>query len=317
MSKFSYRTAQRHQGDVTHQLDLNAIRQANPLAAIVGASVKLMRAGAEYKGCCPFHPDRSPSFTIFAGGERFHCFGCGVHGDVLDYVQRAHNVTLRQAAELLGGGDLPTVRIQPMSRDDKPDRLGDAIAIWQASVPAAGTLAETYLRSRALTLPLPECIRFAPLPYGKRGPALPCLVASVLGSDGQLMGIQRTYLAADGMGKADVAKAKLSLGRVSGGAIRLAPAGAELVTAEGLEDGLTLQQELGRPVWVSAGSTMLPSMQFPPAVRHIAIGGDNDDAGRHAAQKAARAFSDQGLSTRVFFPIGAKDFNAVLQGVSK
>ena len=108
-------------------------------------------------------------------------------------------------------------------------------------------------------------------------------------------------------------KAKLSLGKVAGGAIRLAPAAADMIVCEGLEDGLTLQQELERPVWVAAGASMLPSMQFPGNVRVVAVGGDNDDAGREAAQKAARAFALRGVEARVFFPPAPhKDFNEQL-----
>jgi DNA primase len=114
------------------------------------------------------------------------------------------------------------------------------------------------------------------------------------------------------MGKAAVPKAKLSLGRVSGGAIRLAPCAASLVVCEGLEDGLTLQQELGRAVWVAAGASMLPSMAFPPNVRSVAIGGDNDEAGRMSARKAADSFARRGIESRVFFPVDAKDFNQEL-----
>ena len=81
-------------------IDTQAIRTSNPLPSIVAARVKLQRAGNEWKGCCPFHADRSPSFTIFAGGDRFHCFGCGASGDVLDFVQRAYGVSLPEAARM-------------------------------------------------------------------------------------------------------------------------------------------------------------------------------------------------------------------------
>ncbi len=71
---------------MTGALDIAAIVAGHPLPSIVGASLKLQRAGKEWKACCPFHADRSPSFTIFDGGVRFHCFGCGASGDVLDYL---------------------------------------------------------------------------------------------------------------------------------------------------------------------------------------------------------------------------------------
>lgn len=302
---------------MTALLDLDAIRQAHPLPAVAGAVVKLRRAGAEWKACCPFHADRSPSFTIFDGGRRFQCFGCGASGDVLDFVQQLHGCGLRDAAEMLGGGDLPSIEIAPLPANDQGDRLDEARSIWRNAEPAPGTLADTYLRSRGLTLPIPESIRFARLRYGTKGREYPCLVAAVAGADNKLSGIQRTYLAEDGRGKADVPKAKLSLGRVSGGAIRLAPASAKLIVTEGLEDGLTLQQELGLAVWVAAGASMLPSMRFPEPVREVAIGGDADEAGRASAMKAAETFAARGLTSRVFFPVDAKDFNQeLMEGVS-
>jgi DNA primase len=58
-------------------------------------------------------------------------------------------------------------------------------------------------------------------------------------------------------------------------------------------------------------------MRFPDAVREVAIGGDNDDAGRAAAAKAARSFAERGLSCRVFFPTAGKDFNSeLMEGAS-
>lgn len=318
---FSYqrrrRQGDRHMTDTDFNAVLARVRSENPLPGIVGKSVKLTRAGNELKGCCPFHADRSPSFTIFAGGERYHCFGCGANGDVLDYVQRAEGVTLMEALERLNEGLIPIVAAPVVQKGGDEDRSAEALAIWKAAEPATGTLAETYLRTRGLHLAIPPSIRFARLRYGKRGEVFPTLIAAVSSASGRIEGIQRTYLNQAGTGKAPVPKAKLSLGRVSGGAIRLADIAPTLIVTEGLEDGATLLQEIGRPVWVAAGASMLPSMQFPAAVRSIAIGGDNDEAGRSAAQKAADAFRCRGLVTRTFFPVTAKDFNAELMEARK
>lgn len=295
-------------------LDLDEIRRDHPLPDVVtGAGIPIQRAGSEMKGCCPFHPDKSPSFTIFDGGRRFYCFGCGASGDVLDFLRRLHGVGLREAADMLTGGELPTVRLAPLPpASDEPDRREEARAIWEASQPITGTLAEVYLRWRCLHLPLPDSLRFAVLPYGKSGQTYPVLVAAVMAANGDLIGIQRTFLAGNGEGKAAVPKAKLSLGKVSGGAIHLAPPAASLIVTEGVEDALTLQQTLGVATWAAAGASMLPKMAFPDLVRDVAIGGDNDDAGRDAARKAAHAFMLRGYSSRVFFPVDAKDFNAEL-----
>lgn len=294
-------------------LDLDAIRRAHPLPAVVGAVVKLQRAGGELKACCPFHADRSPSFTIFDGGQRFHCFGCGASGDVLDFVQRAHGVSLRDAADMLTGGNLPTVQKAPLPIDNGVDRISEARALWEASTPIKGTLAERYLRSRSIHAVLPDTVRFASLPYGKRGPNYPVLVAAVQDVGGELTGVQRTFLNSAGTGKADVRKAKLSLGKIAGGAIRLAPVAGHLLVAEGIEDAATVMQEIGIAAWAAGGASMLPAMLFPPQVQTVSIAGDGDAAGHAAADKAAAAYSRRGLLAQVFFPPSPfKDFNQLV-----
>lgn len=207
---------------VAAPLDIDAIRAAHPLPSVVAGTVpRLIRAGSEWKACCPLHEDRSPSFTIYSGGQRFQCFGCGAQGDVLDFVRQLHGVGLREAAQMLTNGDLPTVEVRALPPRDDSQRVERARAVWASAQPIGGTLAETYLRWRGLHLVLPDSLRFAPLRHGARGQEYPCLVALVSGTDGQPIGIQRTYLADDGCGKADVSPAKMSLGQIAGGAIRL------------------------------------------------------------------------------------------------
>lgn len=297
-------------------IDIHAVRRDNPLHAIAGAQVQLHRSGNEWKGCCPFHADRSPSFTIFADGERFYCFGCGASGDVLDYVMRLHGLGMVDAARCLGAGDLQKVEMPKLSPADRENRNGEALSIWENAVPAAGTLAESYLASRAILPSFPPDIRFSRLPYGKSNP-LPCLVAAVRDVAGKVTGIQRIYLRGDGMGKADLPKAKLSLGTVAGGAIRLGELDASgmVTVCEGPEDGLSLLSMIGGPVWAAAGASMLPAMRFPSCIRSVVIGADNDAAGEQAARKAAQAFAMRGLSVRIIYPAaGFKDFNDELRG---
>ncbi|WP_225008832.1 DUF7146 domain-containing protein [Novosphingobium percolationis] len=299
-------------------IDIDTIRQANPLPDIAGKLVRLRPAGREWVACCPFHADRSPSFTIYHDGTRFHCFGCGASGDVLDFVQRAYGVDLIDAARMLGAGEVPALDLPTpeFSVAVKGDTSGAARAIWQRAVPAAGTLAESYLRWRGILPPYPPGLRFLRLPCDDLG-ALPCLVCAVQDAGGDVTGIQRIWLAHDGMGKADVAKPKRSLGHVKGGAIRLGqPDGSGvLAVCEGPETGLSLAAMLGGAVWVSAGASFLPAMQFPPEVHSIVIGADNDEAGRASGGQAARAFAERGLSVRVIHPLdGFKDFNDELRG---
>ena len=293
-------------------LDFDTIRTEHPLPEVVGAVTKLQRAGNEWKACCPLHADRTPSFTIYSRGQRFQCFGCGAQGDVLDFVQQLHGVDLQQAVRLLTGGDLPSVRMPAAPANDDGDRIAEARSVWEKAAPIQETLAETYLRARGIAIPLPPSLRFAALPYGKGNP-VPCLVAAVSNVDGQVQGVQRTYLNLKGTGKANVPVPKLSMGRVAGGAVRLAGAAERLTVCEGIEDGLTIAQETRQPVWVACGSSMLRNIVFPAGTRAVVIGGDNDSAGREAVEKAAASYAERGLVSSAFYPAaGFKDFNQQL-----
>lgn len=291
------------------------IRDRFPVSgAAKKAGVKLVRAGRELKGCCPFHPDKSPSFTIYADDRRFQCFGCGAEGDVLDFVQRAYGVKLLDAIEMLDGGVLRELEQQRVVTTPKADWSKAALSIWNDAGPIVGTPAEAYLRSRGITMELPHTLRFARLRYPQEQGRRAALVAAVCDPAGDLTGIQRTFLTDEGR-KADVPEVKLSLGRVAGGAIQIGPPVASLVVTEGLEDGLTLAQALGRSVWVSAGTSMLPRMELADVTRAVVIGADGDAAGEIAANKAAHAFAAVGRRVRIMRPApGFKDFNAELIG---
>lgn len=307
---------------------VSSIRDRFPVSGVaVKAGVKLTRAGREWKGCCPFHPDKSPSFTIYSDDRRFQCFGCGVEGDVLDFVQRAYGVKMREAISMLDGGALRELEQQRAPAKSKTDMRPIAQRIVRESSPIEGTPAALYLRSRGITIDLPHTLRFARLTPPKiegngvleaNGPGLlPTLVAIVTDAAGELVGLQRTYLTDAGRKAATTdpkGKVKYSLGNVIGGSIQIGPAAASMLVCEGLEDGLTLAQGLGRSVWVAAGTSMLPQMIFPEPVRAIVIGADGDAGGKVAATKAASAFTAAGFKTRIMYPaLGFKDFNAELE----
>jgi DNA primase len=310
------------------------IRDRFPVSGVASkAGVKLIRAGREWKACCPFHPDNTPSFTIYADDRRAHCFGCGWSGDVLDFVQQAYGVKLPAAIDMLDGGALRELEQQRAPAKPKTDMRPVAQRIVKDSVPIAGTPAAIYLRSRGITMDPPHTLRFARLAPPKiegngllaaNGPGLlPTLVAIVTDAAGELVGLQRTYLTEDGRKAATKAtdtdrkpKVKYSLGNVIGGSIQLGPPSASILVCEGLEDGLTLCQGLGRTVWVAAGTSMMPAMIFPPAVRSVVIGADGNAPGEAAAQKAAAAYAASGRSVRIMRPTPPfVDFNAELMGL--
>lgn len=68
---------------------------------VVGSYVTLKRAGSNFNGLCPFHSERTPSFTVFPATKSFYCFGCSAGGDVISFVMKAENVDYPSAIELL------------------------------------------------------------------------------------------------------------------------------------------------------------------------------------------------------------------------
>lgn len=77
------------------------IRSRSDIEAIISSYVTLKRAGSNLKGLCPFHSERTPSFTVYPSTQSFYCFGCGAAGDVISFVMRAENLDYISAVETL------------------------------------------------------------------------------------------------------------------------------------------------------------------------------------------------------------------------
>src|SRR6266478_434375 len=72
------------------------------IVRIVGEYVSLKKSGAQnYSGLCPFHKEKSPSFSVHATRQFYHCFGCGVSGDVFSFVQKIENITFPESVRLV------------------------------------------------------------------------------------------------------------------------------------------------------------------------------------------------------------------------
>ena len=161
---------------------------------------------------------------------------------------------------------------------------------------------------------MPDCLRFASLRYGRSGREYPVLVAAITDRADELQGLHRIYLADDGDGKADLAKPKLSLGRISGGAVKLCPPAGVLTLCEGLEDAMSVMQGCGTGAWATTGTAALGKVELPLVTHTVMLAGDNDDAGKAAVADAAENYAARGLRVRTVFPPARfKDFNECLQ----
>src|ERR1700756_843345 len=78
------------------------LKQQADIVRIVGDYVKLKKAGAQnFSGLCPFHSEKTPSFSVHATRQFYHCFGCGASGDVFSFLQKVENISFPEAVRLI------------------------------------------------------------------------------------------------------------------------------------------------------------------------------------------------------------------------
>jgi hypothetical protein len=185
-------------------------------------------------------------------------------------------------------------------------------------VDPAGTLVEDYLALRGTDRRPPSCLPFHPhIEHRPSGRCLPAMAAVVQRLDGQITGLQRNYLRADGRGKASVVPNKVMLRVPRGSTVRLAPAAETLLVGEGIEMVLSAMLATCEHCWVTLSTSGLVALELPPLplACEVVILADNDSSGAGlAAARAARRWIAEGRLVRIACPsIVGWDFNDVLR----
>ena len=72
---------------------LDEIEQRSDITDVIGSYVTLQRAGSNLKGLCPFHSEKTPSFTVYPASNSFYCFGCGAGGNVFTFIMNAEKLS--------------------------------------------------------------------------------------------------------------------------------------------------------------------------------------------------------------------------------
>ncbi|MER9756576.1 toprim domain-containing protein [Mesorhizobium sp. M0166] len=205
---------------------------------------------------------------------------------------------------------------QPAAKRGSPEA---ARRLFAMSQPIAGTLAGRYLAGRGILLSAHErALRFHPDCYYRNlitgeTQALPALIAAVTNLDGQITGLQRTWLDPSGQGKAQLADPRRSLGDLLGNAIWLGhqPGGPVPIMAagEGFETMATLRTVMpALPVAAATSANHLAGLTFPPGCRRLYIAADADAAGRHGIERLSQRAGEFGILALVLRPqLG--DFN--------
>lgn len=141
-------------GELTEQ-----VRSALDIVEVVAEHVALRRAGKDYKGLCPFHQEKTPSFFVIPAKGSFYCFGCGAGGDIFKFIQLRENVSFVEARAILAERAGIPLDLPPGAADQQRSlaelaRLNRLVSQWftrNLSETAAGKAAGAYARSRGFS----------------------------------------------------------------------------------------------------------------------------------------------------------------------
>jgi DNA primase len=133
------------------------IKEKLDIVELIGETVQLRKAGTTFKGLCPFHGEKTPSFTVTPARERWHCFGCGRGGDIFNFVMERDGVDFPTALRSLAGRAGVELSEQSTREDAQRKRLRDAldaaISFYHHVLTShpAGEAALAYLHDRGFT----------------------------------------------------------------------------------------------------------------------------------------------------------------------
>jgi DNA primase len=138
------------------------VKQQADIVRIIGDYIKLKKAGAQnYSGLCPFHGEKTPSFSVHATRQFYHCFGCGVSGDVFSFVQKIENITFPESVRLVAqklGIPLPKASYSTPGEAKEARLRGQLLEVHERAVAffqeclrrPEGARAREYLAGRGL-----------------------------------------------------------------------------------------------------------------------------------------------------------------------
>jgi len=161
---------------------LDELRHRIAISEVVGKRVKLVKRGREHTGLCPFHNEKTPSFTVNDDKGFYHCFGCSAHGSAIDFVMNTEGLSFPETVERLAGlAGMEVPQERPEDRERAQKRAGlidvlEAAALWfeEQLQTEAGKEARDYLARRGLAPQTVKAFRlgFAPRQRGLLAKAL-------------------------------------------------------------------------------------------------------------------------------------------------
>lgn len=282
-----------------------------PCAPDLAMALNLKRSGRGFTGTCPAcgYPtgfsveDRSGKTLMFC-----HSGGCSF-GQIREALAAQGVCQFRNPQPITTWNPLHT-QARPIVCPLPVQKL------WETSRHTKGTPVETYLKSRGINCPIPHSIRYVPKAFHPAGLTFPMMLSAVAPWQGYpVMAVHRTFLQADGRGKAQLEPNKMSLGPIKGLSVHFGEPQDVLLITEGVETALSVHQATGIPTWAALSAGGMKALILPPLhkVQRVIICADRDRVGIAAAKTAAERWALEGRSIGIAYPSGQGDFNDMLQ----
>ena len=276
--------------------------------------------GRNGKARCPAHDDRNPSLSVSQGSDGkvlLKCFAGCTQAAVIDALrQRNLWPTMQRPETKMNSRAEPDPKYHDDSASEyyqQCERKHRAFVLFRVGKHAADTLAETYLRYRGITIPVPPNLYFYDIrnydKYGHNFGNHPAMVAPIWSPlNGKFQGAHVTFIRGSGRGKAKGKNSKITLGVIKGGVVQFVPEDADdnpkgpLLIAEGIEDALSVLEITGCESWSALSATNMDAITVPARYREVIICANNDVVGLDAANRFAERLAKEGRVVRVAVP---------------
>lgn len=282
------------------RVEMDAIRARVKLSTIIGRVVKLTRKGPDWFGLCPFHQETTPSFTVNDDKAFYHCFGCGAHGDAMDFLQRQQGLSFGEAKRMLEhDSGIAGMNLQQREADrrlwqerkaeearEAEEKRRSAVGMFQSCMMGLDAPPEDYLIGRGIDFRAlghwPRSLRYrGDIPHGDIKQRFPAMVSCMIGPDlRSVVAVHRTFLqhrdgrwqklrrideeASAKHGREVLHKVKMMLGSKKG---------AHIPVWKGRFDGPLHQIPAGMPVYCSEGIEDAGAVAMEdPSLRIVAAG---------------------------------------------
>ena len=289
---------------------MSSLRAAADYAASIAAALGgAYRSGAWWRCRCPVHGGMSATLALRDGarGLIVRCFAGCTSARILAELHR-RGLYIGEMGEARAPDPEAERRRSEAEAAERRRRIALARDMWRSALPAEETIVARYLCHRLPRLAaIPPAIRYLPpgSPYARHpeGAGWPVMLAGVqrIGEPG-IVAVTRTWIAMDGRAKASLRPLRKFTGPVAGGAVRLAPAGATLIVAEGVETTLAAMTAASLSGWAALSAGGIERLILPPIVRTVIIAADHDSngIGERAARIAERKWLAEGRRVRIF-----------------